>query len=140
MDFVPMPLPVHRPRQWKIALSLAIVGGLATPFVFGTYKVRPPSLQTWLPLTEEGKANVIAFMKRTNNCEDFVGRGDDYALESCRYEQKALKEGGVYGPRPSLLLYLAINAAAAILAFGAIFGLTFLLPALLRRYWKWLNA
>jgi hypothetical protein len=51
-----------------------------------------------------------------------------------------LEEGGVYGPRPSRLLYLAINAAAAIVGFGVTSGLTYLLPALVRRYWRWLKA
>jgi hypothetical protein len=127
-------------RQWKIALSLAIVGALAAPFAFRTYRVRPPSIQTWVPMTEEVKAGVIAYMKRTNDCQDFVDQKNNAALESCRYEQKALEEGGGYGPRPSTLIYLAINAATATAAFGGIFCLTYLLPALARRYWRWLNT
>jgi hypothetical protein len=127
-------------KQWKIAISLAIVGGLAAPFAFRTYKERAPSVQTWIPMTEEVKAGAIARMKQTNNCQDLVGKSGDFALESCRFEQKALAEGGVYGLRPSVLLYLAINAAVALVAFGAVFGLTYLLPALIRRYWKWLSA
>jgi hypothetical protein len=126
-------------RQWKIAFSLAVVGALAAPFAFHTYKVRAPAVPTWVPLTEEVKAGVIAYMKNTNNCQ-LVDQANDLALKACRFEQKALEEGGSYGPRPSMLLYLAINAAAMVIAFGAVFGLTYLLPALVRRYWRWLNA
>jgi hypothetical protein len=96
-------------RRWKVALSLAVVGALVAPFVFRTYKVRPPSVQTWVPMTEEVKAGVIAYMKETNNCQDLVDRGIDPALELCRAEQRMLNEGGGYGPRPSMLLYLAMQ-------------------------------
>jgi hypothetical protein len=34
-------------------------------------------------------------------------------------------------------MYLAINAVAATAGFVIIYGLTFLLPALARRYWRW---
>jgi hypothetical protein len=61
-------------------------------------------------------------------------------LESCRYFQKTLKEGGYYMYGPAIPLYLALNAAVAIVAFVLIFGLTYLLPALVRRYWRWLNT
>jgi hypothetical protein len=44
----------------------------------------------------------------------------------------------MYGP--AIPLYLALNAAVAIVAFVLIFGLTYLLPALVRRYWRWLNT
>jgi hypothetical protein len=37
-------------------------------------------------------------------------------------------------------MYLAINAVAATAGFVIIYGLTFLLPALARRYWRWLNT
>jgi hypothetical protein len=40
----------------------------------------------------------------------------------------------------SILKYLAINAVAATAGFVIIYGLTFLLPALARRYWRWLNT
>ena len=127
-------------RQWKIALSLAVVGALAAPFVFRTYKMHPPSVQTWVPISEEVKAGVIAYMKQTNDCQNIVDRANSPALESCRFEQKALEDGGVYGPRPSMPLYLTLNAAVALVTFGIIFGLTFLVPALALRYWRWLKA
>jgi hypothetical protein len=129
-------------RQWKIALSLAVVGGLAAPFALGTYKMRPPVVWRWVSLAEEDDkefvADLVARMKRTNYCLAI----DDPLLTSseCYLEKKTLEDGGFYGLRPSKLFYPTINAAAAILAFGTIFGLTFLLPALLRRYWRWLKA
>jgi hypothetical protein len=55
-------------------------------------------------------------------------------------ERKYLDEGGFYAPEPSVVFYLLLNAAVAAASFGATFALTYLLPALIRRYWKWLNA
>ena len=43
-------------------------------------------------------------------------------------------------PRPSMTIYLLMNAAVAVASFGIIFGLTYLLPAVARRYWRWLNT
>jgi hypothetical protein len=91
----------------------------------------------------------IAF-GNANNCQDFADRVDrlgtsvtatDFArLESCRFNQKAYADGGVYGPRPSVLLYALLNAGVSVAAFGIIYALTFLLPAVARRYWRWLNT
>jgi hypothetical protein len=47
---------------------------------------------------------------------------------------KALEEGGYYARGRSKPLYLALNAAVAVSAFVVIFGLSYLLPALARRY------
>jgi hypothetical protein len=131
---------VPQMKQRKIAISLAVVGAIAAPFVFHTYKTRPPTWRTWIPLTAEIKENTAANLKSTNNCQVYEDRNDGLALKSCRFEQKALEEGGVYGPRPSMPLYLLLNAAVAVAAFGIIFGLTYLLPALARRYRRWLNT
>jgi hypothetical protein len=125
-------------RQWKNCLSFAVLGALAAPLAFGTYKARWPEIQTWIPLTDEVRRAAFERFMETNNCQDLVGK--DAALESCRFNQKAFKEGGVYGLRPSLALHLAMNAAVAIAGFGTIFGLFFLIPALTRKYWKWLNT
>jgi hypothetical protein len=122
-------------RQWKIAISLAVIGAVAAPFAFGTYEAEPTS-QTWIPITEEIREKVVANLKSNNDCQGLVNP----ALGSCRFEQKAVKEGGVYGEEPSTPLYLVLNAAAAIAGFVLTFGLTFLLPALVRRYWRWLNT
>jgi hypothetical protein len=43
-------------------------------------------------------------------------------------------------PTPSLTLFLLLNLAVSVAAFGIIFGLTHLLPAVARRYWRWLNT
>jgi hypothetical protein len=52
--FVPVARNGGRRRQWKIALSLAIVGALAAPFVFRTYKARP-TYSVWVPLSAREK-------------------------------------------------------------------------------------
>ena len=58
----------------------------------------------------------------------------------CNNRQKYLRDGGFYVPEPSVVVYLLANFAVAAVSFCAIFGLTYLLPALARRYWKWLNT
>jgi hypothetical protein len=122
-------------KQWKIATSLAIIGALAAPFAFRTYNAPWPQAETWVPLGELNRYFYAA--QHTENCGDNPWPD---RLEQCRRYQKALEEGGTYEQQPSLLLYLAKNAAAAFAGFVLIFGLTFLLPALIRRYWKWLNT
>jgi hypothetical protein len=113
--------------------------------VFHTYKVRPTG-NVWTPLDGGGliEQNFTTNGKNTNNCQTFedLGRADvhERLLASCLIEQKALKEGGYYARGSSAPLYLALNAAVAVAAFAVIFGLTHLLPALARRYWRWLNT
>jgi hypothetical protein len=51
-----------RGRQWKIALSLAIVGALAAPFLFRTYKARPIH-SVWVPLTAREKKTSQSLFK-----------------------------------------------------------------------------
>jgi hypothetical protein len=58
----------------------------------------------------------------------------------CYDMRKALDEGGYYYPDKSVALYLFLNAIVAVAGFGIIFGLTYLLPAIARRYWRWLNT
>ena len=129
-------------KQRKIAISLAVIGAIAAPFVFHTYKAQPTG-NVWKPLTAEDKVEQGAWVKSTNNCQTFEGgitATDATAVRGCRYWQKTLEEGGRYGPGPSAPLYLALNAAVAAVAFAVIFALTYLLPALARRYWRWLNT
>jgi hypothetical protein len=128
-------------KQRKIAISLAVVGAIAAPFVFEPYKAEPEGT-IWEPLTVEDKDEMGAFVKSTNNCQTFPDgvTASPTAVQGCRYWQKALEEGGRYGPGPSAPLYLALNAAVAVVAFAVIFALTYLLPALARRYWRWLNT
>ena len=130
-------------KQRKIAISLAIVGAIAAPFVFGTYKMKPPYISTWEPIDAEFKAFIVAHMESTNNCQEYVDRAQQSVensnilsnLVSCRRQQKVLNEGGMYVPRPSTPLKLALNVAAAAVGFIVIFGMAYLLPALARRYW-----
>jgi hypothetical protein len=59
---------------------------------------------------------------------------------SCRRDMTNLKNGHALVTYPSVAKYLAYNAAAMVAGFGIIFGLTILLPAVARRYWRWLNT
>jgi hypothetical protein len=124
-------------KQRKIAISLAVVGAIAAPFVLKTYKENPYG-KVWVSLTAEDMYRFKARLNETNNCQTL--ERDEDLLKGCRFIQKALEENGAYYSAPSRPLYLTLNAAVAAVAFVLIFGLTYLLPALARRYWQWLKT
>jgi hypothetical protein len=124
-------------RRWKIAILVAVVGAITAPFVFGTWKMQPMS-ETWVPLTADQKANLGTYMQSTENCQIFDAAFWDKVF--CDMELEKLRAGGEYqylylsAPK-----YLAVNFATALGAFISVFGLTFLLPDLVRRYRLWLR-
>jgi hypothetical protein len=143
-------------KQRKIAISLAVVGAIAAPFVFHTNKARPIA-HGWVPLTAEEKAAIAGKLKETNNCQTYDDQLNEALRDvvdphkrteiilrngggSCQWDRGRLEAGGDFGNYPDTLKYLAINAATAGSAFAVIFGLTYLLPALARRYWQWLKT
>jgi hypothetical protein len=140
-------------KQRKIAISLTVVGAVAGPFVLGTNKMHP-MVEVLVPLSAEEKENISALLKETNNCpltnrlRELEDLGVKVSVDSvdwnreffCRWNLKKLQAGGEYKSGFSAPKYLALNAAAALAGFGTIFGLTYLLPALVRRYWRWLNT
>jgi hypothetical protein len=119
-------------KQRKIAISLAVIGAIVAPFVLHTYKINYPRWQTWRPLidAEQMKVNLA----RCSSAE----LSDEGS--SCQWHRKALDDGGYYAPEPSVVLYLLLNMAVAVAGFVIVFGLSYLLPALTRRYWRWLNT
>jgi len=137
-----MPTPFHLGRwagdmrQWKIALSLAIAGAAAAPFLFGTWKMRPMS-NGWVPLTAQERENISSHIDGTDNRQKTAS---DIAKITCVMLQQELADGGEFRTYLSGPKYVAWNAAATASGFFVVFGLAFLLPALVRRYWKWLNA
>ena len=54
-------------KQWKVAISLAILGAIAAPFVTHTVTMRPTT-ETWIPLTQDEKERISAEMSKTSNC------------------------------------------------------------------------
>jgi hypothetical protein len=147
-------------KQRKIAISLTIVGVIAALFVFHTYKARPIT-HGLISLTAEEKATIAAELKETNNCQTHHGRlnealrdvvepnkktelllrNDDVGREYfCQEGQRRLERGGDFKEYPDTLKYLTINVATAGSAFVEVFALTYLLPALAHRYWRWLNT
>ena len=54
-------------KQWKVALSLAILGAIAAPFVAHTVTMRPTT-ETWIPLTQDEKERISAELSKTSNC------------------------------------------------------------------------
>jgi|ERR1700730_6666176 hypothetical protein len=142
--FVPVARNGGRRRQWKIALSLAIVGAVAAPFIFRTYNANTTH-KIFVPLTAEETENLARF---SYECQRLAAKreladSDVVRAMNCRrYEQ-----GGDYEYYPDQRLYLTRNAAAVAATFVSVFGLTFLIPMLIhglafqaQRYWKWLNA
>ena len=135
-------VPNSNRRHQRIALSLAIVGAVAAPFVFRTYKARP-TYAVWLPLTAQEKENLAVHLQ--NYCRRETG---DIARDViCSLGRKEYEQGGKYESYPDLMKYLALNVSVAAAALVSVFGLAFLIPMLARgfafliqRYWKWLNA
>jgi hypothetical protein len=149
-------------KQRKITISLAVVGAIAAPFVFDTYSEWPMTYGL-VPLTAQEKTTIAAELKETNNCQTYHDRSEqfmrgakglppdkvtemflrnnDFLREgSCKEGQRRLEAGGDFKEHPDTLKYLAINAATAGSAFVVIYGLAYLLPAIARRYWRWLNT
>ena len=54
-------------KQRKVAISLAIVGAIAAPFVTHTVTMHPTT-ETWVPLTQDEKERISAEMSKTSNC------------------------------------------------------------------------
>jgi hypothetical protein len=147
-------------KQRKIAISLAVVAAIATPLASGAYWAEPTSKTLLVPFSKEREAEVRSLLADTNNCQNldrlqqkideaqrtrdkndpFSGYMPPDAFTACTRDLKAWQDGGYLGYDFSLSKYLALNAAAAAIAFIAIFGLSYLLPALARRYWRWLNT
>jgi hypothetical protein len=117
-------------RRLKIAIPAAVVAAIAAPFVFGTWK---STSETWLPLPVDQKAKLDTYMQSTENCQTFEAASGD--KDFCQMELEKLRAGGqyqyVYVSTPR---YFALNLATVLGAFIAVFGLTFLVPGLVRRY------
>jgi hypothetical protein len=130
-------------KQRKIAISLAVVGAIAAPFVFQTYNKgywpqtwKPLGYwrETWQPLTAEERQRYTENINRP--CSP-----DEYLCPLFKsFMQKDIDNGGVYVWERTLAPYLLSNAIAVVATFIIIFGLTYLLPAITRRYWRWLKT
>jgi len=135
--------PVRRKRQWKLALSLAILGALITPFGSQTYKLSRVH-SVWVPLTGPEKLELAFSLKHSNYCESY--NGTTVADFLCETEKRKLQEGGDYKYYSDDLSYVALNVGASVAGFIIIFALTLLLPMfargiayIFRMYWVWLN-
>jgi hypothetical protein len=142
-----LPKPRRSRRQWKIALSFAIVGTLAAPFVFRTYNARP-TYSVWVPLSPREKENLAAALQNSNYCQrettlDVDAVADVVADFICYKDKEKFELGGHYEYHPDWPKYLAVNLAAAAATFVSIFGLALLIPISIhalalsaRRYWN----
>ena len=133
-------------RPSRTALGLAIMVAITAPFVAGTSQPRANS-QTWIALTPEQRAEIVAKLENSKNCRYFetqveardvlglkVDTNDIDDAMQCHRDQDALRDGGEMRATFSLLRYLAVNAALAAAAALGMLGLATMLPALLRRY------
>ena len=132
-----VPLADGRGRLWKIALSLAIVGALAAPFAFRTYKARL-TYPTFVRLTVQEREKLAAILQDPNYCKS----NDVICPEKGRYLL-----GGYYESYPHWVEYLTLKLSVAAATFAGVFGVALLIPMLvgggnflMRRYWKWLSA
>ncbi len=91
----------------------------------------------WVPLTAQQRENLLSHIEGTDHCQKNASSAAEIA---CVALQRELADGGEFRTYASVPKYVAWNVAAAVFGFSTIFGLTFLLPALVRRYWKWVNA
>ena len=54
-------------KHWKIAISLAILGAIAAPFITRTVTMEPTT-ESWVALTQDEKERIAAEMSKTSNC------------------------------------------------------------------------
>jgi hypothetical protein len=136
-------------RRWKVALSLALLGAVAMPFVWGTWQKRYTVVRL-VPLSAEQKIDIADYLKEKDYCRDMERRlreepwgktlGLAKEVNACQEKAGELQRGGNYHEFPSPRDFLIFNALAAIAGFMLVFSLTMLLPPLARRYWKWLKT
>lgn len=79
-------------RQWKVAISLALVAAVAAPFVSGTWKARAIS-ERWVPLTEEYRQNLENEDKQYHDCIMMDPHWGEHNASICdRYPPLPLKK------------------------------------------------
>jgi hypothetical protein len=133
-------------HSWKALAALAVISGIAAPVVAGTWQVRP-NAQSWIALTPERRAVLLAGLENSKNCRYFetqVEARDVLGLTAdsrdiaeavqCHREQDALRDGGEMRSYFSLGRYLAVNAAIASAGAAGTVGLAILVALLFRRY------
>ena len=77
-------------------------------------------------------------MEETKNCETTEDRINGVSKYWCENWRQELLRGGLRDfSEPK---YLALNLATALAGFVVVFGLAYLLPAIARGYWRWLNT
>jgi hypothetical protein len=128
-------------KQRKIAISLAVVGAIASPFEFSVLTEMEATSDVWVPLSADKRENITTYLEGTNNCQTFTKRLDELKrLEItpsvmdlsdevvCRISLRKLKEGGTYESHFSLPKYLALNAGGCRYCFWRDLRLNILAP------------
>jgi hypothetical protein len=127
-------------KRWKVAISVAVVGAAAAPFILGTYKMRPTH-EIAAPLSADRRERIEQELQHTNNCKD-IHETSYLSYFFCKSDKKDLETGFTHVEAFSPGPYLAGNAVAVAVGFIVGCGLTFLLYTLAnmtRIYWRWLN-
>ena len=134
-------------KHWKIAISLAVLGAIAAPFITRTVKMEPTT-ESWVALTQDEKERISAEMSKTSNCrtlseqfdakksmgakpsvDDFINTISQESI--CRDQLKSLELGGHAEAHPSILKYAALNLASALAGFGIVFGVAIVILSLI---------
>lgn len=138
-------------KLWKVAFSLGIIGAIIAPFASGTWKLHPRT-DVWVPFTANEKANLAAYLEKTNSCQTPSARLDELKklgatasfadvsdAMGCRLSLQHLNDGGEFRSHPSALKYAAANIAVALAGFLSLFLIALFAPPIAIRYWRWLN-
>jgi hypothetical protein len=123
-------------KIWKLALSLALIAAIATPFLTGTWRLHHGQ---WVALTYDQRERVSAMLQETRNCTSFP-KEEEYRSAICTVMRSVLVDGGSWQTGEKIgWRYLARNAAVMVAAFILVFVVTLVLVPTARRYWRWLN-
>jgi hypothetical protein len=136
-------------RLWKIAISLAAVGALATPGLFVIWGDMPEK-EVWVPLTKEERQQAEnALMSNACMFEQVFCDLDEFSKQRLRdapfcyrslacpvYKLLDLENGRRKVEQRDLFKYWVINLELALAVFVGIFGLVMVLPPFALWYWR----
>jgi hypothetical protein len=123
-------------RRWKVAISLAVVAALAAPMTIDKRRARGDVglWHVWQQWSAEDKAEIEA------NRDYWLQRqSQEGAAQYLEDITKMLNDGGHWRQVKISNIWFE-RLMAALLAFVAIFCLAMVLPAIARRYWRWLKT
>ena len=123
-------------KNWKLALSVAVVAAISVPGVAGTWRLAPGK---WIKLTADEMQSISDWVEETNGCTSFVNEGE-YTRSICTVMRNSLSSGGHWRPAERVTpKYLATNFFVSAGAFALTFVVVMMGPPIGRRYLAWLQ-